>query len=135
MLLSSALGGDARAVIIVTASKDASHAAETQQTLRFGEECGAVRNVDRGSVASSLASLLAELQQKIEALEQQIKRSERWIQVKRTRQDFDAELGRVVEEVVVTTEIVGAEHLRRELEVLQARKQELLGAHTSPRAR
>ncbi|EEH54826.1 uncharacterized protein MICPUCDRAFT_4313, partial [Micromonas pusilla CCMP1545] len=41
-LLSSALGGDCKTVVFVTASGESQHAAETTQSLRFGEKCASV---------------------------------------------------------------------------------------------
>ena len=125
MLLSSALGGNAKAAIIVTASRSRGQAPETIQTLRFGEECSAVQNTATGSVASAVASLLKELDERIAALQEKIRSQERWVQVTTTRRDFDAEKNEYVDEVVVTTEIVGAEDLCQELEILQGRRREL----------
>jgi len=127
MLLASALGGDAKAVVVVTVSKDILHSAETLQTLRFGEQCANVENAGKRFVAASLAGLVREIDDKIKEIESSIKLQERWVTVSSKREDFDHEKNVSIEEVVIKTEIVGAEELRGQLEILQKKKLELLG--------
>lgn len=59
-LLSEALGGRARTVVVVAAATEPKHAIETIQTLRFGEQCA---NVESGAAASAtvMTERLAEI--------------------------------------------------------------------------
>lgn len=110
-LLSSALGGDSKTVVLVAAAQEHAHAAETVQSLRFGERCASVETRARVG-ANALAGMIAALNERIAACEEEVKATERWETVRTVRRD-DVE-GR--DEVVLTSKQVGAEDLRRELE-------------------
>ena len=75
-LLSSALGGDSKTTVVVTASPEPRHAAESLQALRFGEACAVVTNA-AAAQQSSTAHLIAALDAKIAAAEQAIEQKER----------------------------------------------------------
>ena len=73
----SALGGSAKTLIIVCCALEPVHAAETVQTLRFGEQCSAVQS---GAAAeqSVLTSAVAAIDEQIEECKRLIQRDERW---------------------------------------------------------
>lgn len=121
MLLSSALGGNSKTLVVVTASMEARHALETVQALRFGERCGNVANRAQMNSAT-LQRTLDRIDKEVEECEELIKRFERWETVRVVRKDeFDGE------EVVVKSMLVGAEEHRDRMEALLARRRELLG--------
>ena len=72
MLLSPALGGDAKTTVVVTASMDSTNATETLQALHFGEVCGRVENSAAANV-SGVTRLIAALDEEMAALEIEIK--------------------------------------------------------------
>ena len=76
-LLSSALGGNSKTTVVVTASPEPRHASESLQALRFGEACAVVTNA-ADAQQSSVAHLIAELDAKISATEAAIEQKERW---------------------------------------------------------
>ena len=76
-LLSSALGGNSKTTVVVTASPEPRHASESLQALRFGEACAVVTNAANAQ-QSSVAHLIAELDAKISATEAAIEQKERW---------------------------------------------------------
>lgn len=121
-LLSSALGGDSKTVVLVAAAQEHAHATETLQSLRFGERCASVETRARVG-ANALAGVIAALNRRIEACEEEIKRTERWETVRTVRRD-EVE-GR--DEVVLTSKLVGAEDLRRDLEAMLAERDFLSG--------
>eukprot|EP00854_Cymbomonas_tetramitiformis_P007701 gene7701-9162_t len=121
MLLSSALGGNSKTLVVVTASVEARHALETVQALRFGERCGNVANRAQ-MTGATLQRTLDRIDKEVEECEELIKRFERWETVRVVRKDeFDGE------EVVVKSMLVGAEEHRERMEALLARRRELLG--------
>ena len=85
-LLSSALGGDGKTVVLVTAAQEHEHATETTQSLRFGERCASVETRARVGV-NQLAGMIERLNAKIAACEVRIKEVERWETTKTTRRD------------------------------------------------
>lgn len=121
-LLSSALGGDGKTVVLVTAAQEHEHATETTQSLRFGERCASVETRARVGV-NQLAGMIERLNAKIAACEVRIKEVERWETTKTTRRD-EIE-GR--DEVVLTSRLTGAEDLRRELEGMLVERDFLTG--------
>ncbi|UPR01526.1 kinesin [Chloropicon primus] len=121
MLLSSSLGGSARTVMIVTASKDPSNATETFQSLRFGEQCSSVENTALCMSRGSVIDAINELGVRIKECEALIEKHERWETKRIVRKDLDGD------EIVTVTVPVGAEMYREELERLLKRKDALLG--------
>lgn len=121
MILSSSLGGSARTVMIVTASKDPSNAVETFQSLRFGEQCSSVENTASGLTNARVLEAVGELDSKIKSCEALIEKHERWETKRVVRKDLEGD------EVVTVTVPVGAELYREEMERLIARKDALLG--------
>ena len=122
MLLSSALGGDSKTVLLVAAAQEHAHAAETVQSLRFGERCASVETRARVG-ANALAGMIAALSERIAAVEEEIKTTEQWETVRTVRRDeFD---GR--DEVVLSSRLVGAEDLRLDLETMLAERNFLSG--------
>ena len=121
-LLSGALGGDSKTVVLVAAAQEHAHASETVQSLRFGERCASVETRARVG-ANALAGMIAALNERIAACEEEIKASERWETVRTIRRD-DVD-GR--DEVVLTSKLVGAEDLRAELEKMLAERDFLSG--------
>ena len=125
-LLSSALGGDCKTVVFVTASGESQHAAETTQSLRFGEKCASVETRARVG-ANAHAKAIAKLNERIEKCEEEIKANERWETTRTIRKDErggdDTE-----DEVVLTSKLVGAEDLRIDLEVM-LRERDVLSGH------
>lgn len=121
-LLSSALGGDGKTVVLVTAAQEHEHATETTQSLRFGERCASVETRARVGV-NQLAGMIERLNAKIAACEARIKEVERWETTRTVRRD-EIE-GR--DEVVLTSRLTGAEDLRRELEGMLVERDFLTG--------
>ena len=76
-LLSSALGGNSKTTVVVTASSEPRHALESLQALRFGEACAVVQNA-ASAQQSSVAHLIADLDAKIVSTEALIEKNERW---------------------------------------------------------
>ena len=73
-LLAPALGGNCKTAVIVTAAIEAEHAAETVQSLRFGELCSSVQT----ETHNHLKVDTAELDSQIKRVEADIKRKEHW---------------------------------------------------------
>ena len=121
-LLSGALGGDSKTVVLVAAAQEHSHAVETVQSLRFGERCASVETRARVG-ANALAGMIAALNERIAACEEEIRATERWETVRTTRRDDVEER----DEVVLTSKLVGAEDLRAELEKMLAERDFLSG--------
>ena len=122
MLLSPALGGDCKTVVLVTAAQEHAHAVETVQSLRFGERCSSLET--RARVGSNaLAAMIASLNEQIKALEEVVGSKEKWETVKVTRIDeVDG-----VEEVFYQSKQVGAEEERAKMERLIAERDFLSG--------
>lgn len=132
MLLSQGLGGNSKTSIVVCGSMDPRHAGETVSSLRFGEKCALVENQGRNN-ANMLASVLAELDQQIAALEAEIVRKERWEVQEEVRLDVLAEEGTMEsavggKEIKKVSTLVGAENERRALEGLLLRRAEFTGS-------
>ena len=146
-LLASALGGSAKTLVIVCCALESVHAAETVQSLRFGEQCSSVQS---GAAAeqSVLTSAIAAIDEQIEECKQLIKRDERW--ETRTRKIISRvplldnvrrdEEGTIIlsdereptafEDVVNEVQgqtLVGAEKHHEQLEKLLAARAQLLG--------
>mmetsp|Transcript_4697 Transcript_4697/g.21388 ORF Transcript_4697/g.21388 Transcript_4697/m.21388 type:complete len:688 (+) Transcript_4697:74-2137(+) len=119
-LLAPALGGNSKTAVVVTCAQEHEHAAETTQSLRFGEKCSSVETRARVG-ADDLANAIAKLNGKIADCEEKIRAVERWETVKTTRRD-EVE-GK--DEVVMTSKLVGAEDLREELEAMLAERRAL----------
>ena len=92
MLLSPALGGDSKTSVVVCGSMDLENAKETVQALRFGESCTSVTN-QANVGARGAASLLAELDREMAALEEAIQAKERWETTRVVRKDTNLEEG------------------------------------------
>lgn len=135
MLLQEALGGSARTLVVTTATMDASHAAESLQTLRFGETCAQVKHSRRADQAATVNAALSTISEEIEALQKEIAQKERWETRLVRRQDVDTVAGAfgedenkvIREEVIPTSVLVGAEAERERLELLLQRQAELQG--------
>jgi len=135
MLLQEALGGSARTVVVVTATTDPRHAAESLQTLRFAETCAQVQNRREADEAASVTAALGQLAADIQHLQAEIARKERWETRLVRRCDVDTVAGAFGEsetkvsrvEVVPTSMLVGAEEERERLEQLLQRQAELQG--------
>uniref|UniRef100_A0A7S2SJP8 Kinesin motor domain-containing protein n=1 Tax=Mucochytrium quahogii TaxID=96639 RepID=A0A7S2SJP8_9STRA len=133
MLLSSGLGGKSRTQVLICMHSDPAHAAETLQTLRFGEECSLVKT-KRGNNVSIVISMVEEIDRKIEALKEEIRIKERWETVETRRSDVLVETGTIEEaiasqggETIRTTRLVGAEAEHEHLEALYEQRAHLLG--------
>ncbi len=134
MMLSKGLGGNSRTRVVVCVNQHPAHAAETLESLRFGEECSSIRSLYTGNNASLVISLVRQLDKEIEQLEKAVKEKERWETVEVLRQDTNIEKGTLEAtqakkggEVVRTTRLVGAEHEHQLLEQAHARRRKLLG--------
>ena len=118
-LLAPALGGNCKTAVIVTAAIEAEHAAETVQSLRFGELCSNVQT----ETHSQLKVDTAELDSQIKSLEADIKRKEHWdVQSVEQQPDAFGDGGGVRQ----YTQLAGAESERELLETLLAKKAQLL---------
>eukprot|EP00462_Mataza_sp_D1_P020160 CAMPEP_0175136002 /NCGR_PEP_ID=MMETSP0087-20121206/9038_1 /TAXON_ID=136419 /ORGANISM="Unknown Unknown, Strain D1" /LENGTH=645 /DNA_ID=CAMNT_0016418719 /DNA_START=30 /DNA_END=1967 /DNA_ORIENTATION=- len=124
MLLSEALGGDARTLVVVTASLRSEHGVETLQSLRFGEQCAGVQNTANTGV-SNVQAILQQLDKDIAECEEYIKKHQRWENIEVVRHDVvdDRSVGK---ERQLKTVIVGAEQQQAELKVLLERRRLLL---------
>uniref|UniRef100_A0A0G4FFH2 Kinesin motor domain-containing protein n=1 Tax=Chromera velia CCMP2878 TaxID=1169474 RepID=A0A0G4FFH2_9ALVE len=134
MMLSPALGGKARACIVVCCSSDQADAGETLQSLRFAERCsGLSTSAEVG--ASAMETLLGRIDAQMEELEETIRQKERWETVEVVRADalveensFEASLAKMKGgEVVKTGKVVGAEGERARLEELIRERARLTG--------
>eukprot|EP00619_Florenciella_sp_RCC1007_P013565 CAMPEP_0205923106 /NCGR_PEP_ID=MMETSP1325-20131115/15638_1 /ASSEMBLY_ACC=CAM_ASM_000708 /TAXON_ID=236786 /ORGANISM="Florenciella sp., Strain RCC1007" /LENGTH=220 /DNA_ID=CAMNT_0053291261 /DNA_START=32 /DNA_END=694 /DNA_ORIENTATION=+ len=134
MLLSPGLGGDSKTSVVVCGTMDLENAKETVQALRFGESCTNV--VNHANVgAKGAASLLAELDREMKALEDAIQKKERWETSRVVRKDSNVEEGtfeaamarKLGGEVVNVGRVVGAEKERAALEDAIVRRAKLLG--------
>lgn len=119
-LLAPALGGNSKTAVVVTCAQEHEHAAETTQSLRFGEKCSSVETRARVG-ADDIANAIAKLNGKIADCEEKIRAVERWETVKTTRRDEVEDK----DEVVMTSKLVGAEDLREELEAMLAERRAL----------
>ena len=134
MLLSSALGGDSKTIMIICGSMDKPNAAETLQALRFGENCAAVET-DAALGKGTLAGVLEAMDKDIKALEEQIILLEHWEHTETVRQDTLLEAGTFEAaqaaksggEVVRTSKLVGAESERDQLELLLRKRAAFTG--------
>lgn len=84
-LLSSALGGNSKTTIVVTASPEPRHATETLQALRFGEACAVVQNQATDGLCN-VAHLLRELETQIADTERAIEGKEKWVRIDEVQQ-------------------------------------------------
>eukprot|EP00501_MAST-03F_sp_TOSAG23-6_P002388 GSMAST32.ASY1.ANO1.2496.1 assembled CDS len=123
MLLSPALGGNSKACVIVCASMDDSNASETLQALRFGEKCMRVKN-DAFQKKSTVSHLVKKIDQEMLQLEETIRKKERWETKEERKIDSLAEEGT---HAAVLNKQVGAETERARLEVLIAKRADLMG--------
>eukprot|EP01052_Picozoa_sp_SAG31_P002698 SAG31_NODE_97_length_25714_cov_19.477142_2_plen_984_part_00 len=122
-LLSSALGGDSKTTVVITASQDPRHASESLQALRFGEACAVVTNAATVQ-QSSIAQQIAELDAKIVAAEKIIEQKERWErwEEKMPVDEFGDGGG-----IRTRMRLVGAEDERKDLEDCLRKRRALLG--------
>ena len=122
-LLSSALGGNSKTTVIVTASPESRHASESLQALRFGEACAVVTNA-ADAQQSSVAHLIAELDSKIVATEALIEKNERWERWEETMpmDEFGDGGG-----IRTRMKLVGAEEEHTVLEECLKKRRQLLG--------
>mmetsp|Transcript_8295 Transcript_8295/g.21225 ORF Transcript_8295/g.21225 Transcript_8295/m.21225 type:complete len:687 (+) Transcript_8295:46-2106(+) len=128
MLLQPGLSGQAQTVVVICASPEAEDAAETVETLRFGENCAVLESSSKPSSASLMAQTLRSLDSEIARVEAEVVAKERWEVVVEHRVDERAEHNQAELERVLVTKLVGAEAERADLEELLARRRELLGA-------
>lgn len=131
MLLSEGLGGNCKTSVIVCANMDAAHASETVASLRFGERCARIETSARNN-ATILAGILADLDARITALEQEILQKERWEVREVRREDQLAEDGTLEkalggQEVIKQTVVTGAEIERQQLAQLLLQRQQFTG--------
>jgi len=79
-ILEPALGGLARASIIVCCSPEKCHAEETVQSLRFGETCSRIEHVQRAGSdpTNAVTSALRAIDEEIGKVEALIRENERW---------------------------------------------------------
>jgi len=89
-VLEPALGGLARAAIVVCCSPEASHAEETVQSLRFGELCGRIEHIraTRSDHSTEVARVLKQIDDQVAEIERQIREKERWEWRERVRTDI-----------------------------------------------
>lgn len=134
MLMSAGLGGSSRTRAVVCINSDPTHAAETLETLRFGEECSLVKNQRRDNNASFVGDLVREINFRIKSLEDTIREKERWETTEIRRSDAHVEEGTFEEtlnlqggEMIRTTRLVGAEAEHEQLQLLHERRRQLLG--------
>jgi len=134
-MLSAGLGGDGKTTVVVCASPDASDAAESVSTLRFGWSCRRIKK----EAATGRSGVVEEILQKIDAdireCEELIVRKERWEVRVEERRDELAEKGTMEadgfggKEVRKITTLVGAEKERLRLNRLLVRRAELTGTN------
>lgn len=134
MLLKDALGGSSQTLVFCTASMSPCHAAESCQTLRFGERCAQVQKHGSNDMTASVQAALRQLAEDIRNVEAEIVRKERWETRLVRRQDVDTIAGAfgegsnvMREEVIPTSVLVGAEKEREDLERLLQRQFDLQG--------
>ncbi len=120
MILQAGLGGNAKTSVIVTGSMEAKHTLETLQSMRFGEQCGRIENIESLHILSG-SSAIETLNKEIAELEARIKATERWENVVVKRTDAEGE------ETIIKSMLVGAEDLRVRYESLLATRIELVG--------
>lgn len=111
---------------------DPSHVTETIATLRFGERCALIENSARNN-ATMLASVLANLDQQIAALEAEITKKEKWELRNEHRDDVLAEEGTFEKmsgavEIKKVYVLVGAEIERQQLERLLLQRAKFVGS-------
>lgn len=119
-LLQDGLGGGCQTSVVVTASTEPNHAAETMHALRFGERALGIENIGQLNLQSGVSAIDA-LDAEISDLAAQIKKQERWENRVITRTDIDGE------ETVVKSVLVGAEDLRGKYEELLLMRDEMAG--------
>uniref|UniRef100_A0A7S0M5A3 Kinesin motor domain-containing protein n=1 Tax=Cryptomonas curvata TaxID=233186 RepID=A0A7S0M5A3_9CRYP len=134
-LLSGALGGNCRSLVLVTGSMERRHALETLQSMRFGESCRKVLNAETDNAAIAGRAIRA-IDDEIREVEAAIRSKERWETRRSVRTDAlhqeDEATGRT--EVVTTSVLVGAEEERERLAVLLERRRILTGGPQDPAA-
>eukprot|EP00980_Cylindrotheca_fusiformis_P028637 scaffold22620_cov131-Cylindrotheca_fusiformis.AAC.32 len=124
MLLRAGLGGNSKSCVVICGAQDTSHARETLNALAFGRAVSKVTNTfNRGDEEAMLQHLLAEVDRAIAACEEKIKQNERWETKEEKHHDIYGEI-----EVRKTSQLVGAESYRLELETLLHRRAQLAGA-------
>lgn len=80
LLLKQALSGGARTCVLVCASMEPRHAAESIGALRFGEACSGVemRGGRLNGGAAALRRIISELDEEIAATQAVVERDQRW---------------------------------------------------------
>lgn len=134
MLLSEGIGGNSKTSIIVCANMDPVQSTETIASLRFGERCALIETSARNN-ATVLAGILADLDEKIAKLEQDILLKERWELRAENREDQLAEEGTIEsalggKEIRTTAMVVGAEEERKQLAALLLQRAQFTGSLT-----
>lgn len=88
-VLEPALGGLARASVLVCCSPESQHAEETIQTLRFGELCSQIEHVRDGKSDPSkeMMKVIKQIDDQIEDVEGRIREKERWEWRQKVRTD------------------------------------------------
>jgi kinesin family protein 5 len=89
-VLEPALGGLARTTIIVCCSPESASAEETVQSLRFGETCSHIQQVQRNTSdpSSAIKKALQQIDEKVAEVERQIREKERWEWRQTVRKDM-----------------------------------------------
>lgn len=134
MLLSEGIGGNSKTSVIVCANMDPVQSTETIASLRFGERCALIETSARNN-ATVLAGILADLDDKIAKLEQEISVKERWEVREVNREDLFAEEGTIEKalggkEIRTISMVVGAEEERKQLAALLLQRAQFTGSMT-----
>lgn len=126
MMLSAGLGGDSKTSIIVCGAQEQQHGHETIAAMKFGQVCRGIYNTAKITNSNIVQELLENINKKIAACEDNIRKFERWETRKQVHKLDD---GRIEEKVV--TVVTGAEKYREELSQLVQQKMELTGDATT----
>ena len=122
MLLASGLGGNSKTVVIVCASQEEEHSAETTNALKFGQSCRQVSNTVR-TEEDMLGDLMKELDSEIASCQERIHKKEKWVMQEEKRSDSFGGF-----EMRRTTILVGAEEDRKHLHALLLKRSQLSGS-------
>lgn len=130
MLLSSALGGDSKTTIIVCASEEPEHSAETIAALNFGQSCLGISNKAKSGKAL-IHDVIKTIDSEITFCEGLIKEKEKW-EVRHDSRELKPGNERQLDfEIRKTTVLFGAEKERKRLAELLQKRAELTGTTLS----
>ena len=122
MMLSSGLGGDSKAAVIVCGAQEQRHGTETIAAMKFGQTCRGISNTAKIGT-NMLQELLLHINHQITECEENIKKHERWEQKLVHRYDENGN----IEETRTVTVVTGAEEYRERLSSLIQQKCDLTG--------